>query len=342
MNTYIFEIGSFIFEINSRIEIDCFPFNSFIENNCLSKIHITIHLDDRDFLKKEFLEKCQNLKSVIPTELEIFYTEINQRLHKKRHINEHCNKYYTDGDNVFACFNYITDNFCLKYSYTNDDIYLYGNQYNLFRIMLDFFSVSSTILPLHASAISRNNQGFCLMGNSKSGKTSILLKLLQKEFEFIADDSVFVINDKITRVSNAISIRADATPLVFQKLGVEVNEKFNFTIDDIDCKVSDNTTLNKVMVLRKQSDEQCGGLLDMNEPFPLISHHSFWCLHYVANENKKEYITDLFTRSLNYWQEKIDNICFIDVDFSGFDGFIDNFCSYLNNLVLQNKIDKNV
>lgn len=341
MNTYIYEIGSFIFEVNSTIEIDCFPFNTFIENNCLSKIHISIHLDDSDFLKKEFLEKCQNLKSIIPSELEIFYTEINQLLHKKRNSKEHCNKYYTDGDHVFACFNYVTDNFCLKYSYTNNDIILYGNQYNLFRIILDFLSVSTTILPLHASALSRDNQGFCLIGNSKSGKTSILLKLLQRDFEFIADDSVFVNNDKIIRVSNSISIRTDVTPPVFQTLGVEVNKKVNFIVDKINCKVSDSATINKVIVLKKRSDEQYG-LLDMHQPFPLISHHSFWCLHYLAKENKKEYITDLLSRSLSYWQEKIDNICHIDVDFSDFEAFIDNFCAYLNNLVSQNKIDKNV
>lgn len=341
MNTYIYRIGSFTFEIYSRIEIDFFPFNTFIENNCLSKIHITIHLDDRDFLKKEFIEKCQNLKSIVPNELEIFYTEINQLLHKKRNINDHCNNYYTDGNNVFACFNYVTDNFFLKYSYINNEIYLYGNRYNLFRIILDFLSVSSTILPLHASAISRNNQGFCLMGNSKSGKTSILLKLLQRDFEFIADDSVFVNNDKIIRVSNSISIRTDVTPPVFQPLGDEVNEKFNFIVDKINCKVSDSATINKVIVLKKQSDEQCK-LLDMYEPIPLISNHSFWCLHYVAKENKKEYISVLLTRSLTYWQEKIDNICYIDVDFSDFGGFIDNFCDYLNNLILQSKIDQNV
>ena len=204
----------------------------------------------------------------------MFYDSLNKYLDKHYDLKSHINKYYRRGNKVFAIFPYDNDNFYLHYSYDNNNIYLIGNEDNLNRIILDFLTSSSEILPLHSSAIGINKTALCILSDSGCGKTSLMLKLLEKHFSFITDDSLFSINNKVYRVSNIINVYISK--------------------DYYDSKEKENTNIIKIM----------------KEPFPSISHQSYWCFHYIT-DNYLIKIQDIIKNSINYWEKELKDIKYL-------------------------------
>lgn len=73
----------------------------------------------------------------------------------------------------------------------------------------------------------------------------------------------------------------------------------------------------------------------MNEPFPAISHHSFWCTKFLVKENKDldKWIENKLRDSLFFWENKTKNAQTITINFNEFESEIEKF-DRLNNLIL--------
>ena len=68
------------------------------------------------------------------------------------------------------------------------------------------------LVPLHAACIGLDGRGVILMGPSGSGKSTVSLHCLLQGFDFLSEDSVFVVPDSMvaTGVANYIHVRSDS------------------------------------------------------------------------------------------------------------------------------------
>ena len=74
------------------------------------------------------------------------------------------------------------------------------------------------LVPLHAACVGRGGHGVLLMGESGSGKSTVSLLCLLAGFEFLSEDSVFVVPDTLlaTGVANFVHVRANSLRWVAQ------------------------------------------------------------------------------------------------------------------------------
>jgi hypothetical protein len=68
------------------------------------------------------------------------------------------------------------------------------------------------LIPLHGACVGRGPRGFVLMGASGSGKSTVSLQCLLHGFDFVSEDSTFVMPGSMqcTGVANFIHVRADS------------------------------------------------------------------------------------------------------------------------------------
>jgi hypothetical protein len=68
------------------------------------------------------------------------------------------------------------------------------------------------LVPLHAACVGQGGHGLLLMGPSGSGKSTLALHCLLEGFDFVSEDSVFVVPDTLvaTGVANFLHVRTDS------------------------------------------------------------------------------------------------------------------------------------
>ena len=293
--------------------------------------NIIIYLEEDIRKKEQLLKTCKETWNLCyPKELKNFYKVMNSYLIQKIHLESHVNYYYQKESSIVAYFPYYTDNFLLKYSYSDNIIKLYGNETNLYRILTDFASVNNKYLPLHASCLQKDKNVIGLVSTSGGGKTSLVLKLIQKGFNFVADDSLFMSQNKILPVSDLIAISKlyPNHPIIKRKIKRHKEEKVYIHLSKI-AKMADELLLEKCtktnfFYLQKRQGDW-NGLKAMKEPFPCIAHHSFWCLHYFEENKQLEYIDQKAKASFSFWENKLQNIQPIKLNFSEFDKSVESF-----------------
>lgn len=332
MYKYNWKIGYMLFEIytyNSKLKN---PFNNAlkIENKELSQTNIKIYLINNIYEVKRLVSFCdKNWKLIIPKEIQYFYKSINDNLIYKIDYSNHVNKYYQNDNEIIAYFPYPSDNFLLHYSYSSNIIKLYGNEMNLYRVLIDFLTINNKYLPLHSSCVKNENEVICLLGDSGCGKTSFTIKLLEKGFKFISDDSLFATDKEILQVNKIIGIckKFPNNDLIEKLLE-------NYNQDKVYLDVSKIGKISKFNSYRFSSNplfiflaknNSWKGLKYMKEPFPSISHHSFWCLHYFVKENQEKWIENRVEESFLFWDDKLKNIKTISIDFNNFENYIEDF-----------------
>lgn len=322
----IWKIGNFIFNIKTKKEKISYPFYIFPRGiGNLTQINIVLNEDFEE--KRKVIEFCEKEAELfVPEEIEYFYKSINALLKGRYLISEHVNRYYKVQDEIFGYFPYLTDNFVLQYSYKNDKIILYGNENNLYRVILDFLTVSGEYLPLHASAVAKGNVSLGFIAESGSGKTSLSIKLLERGYSLITDDSLFADNDGIFPVSKIIRINKEY-PICseFKKVIKQSDyKKISLNLDCIEKKfVLPNQTkkrrfLDMKFFILQKGEKKWKGLEYMKEPFPAISQHSFWCMQFIVKEKKEEWINEKIKKSIDLWNEKIKDAKIIKMDFDSF------------------------
>lgn len=295
--------------------------------------HLTIWLEENAKKKQELLKQCQATWNLcIPEELQNFYECMNKYLNKKIKFSNHVNKYYQKNNEIVAWFPYPSDNFLLHYFYGKNIIILYGNKMNLERILLDFMTVTNTYLPLHASSVQKGNKVIGLLSESGGGKTSLVLQLLQKDFSFVADDSLFANQNTVIPVSDIISVRKSFPnhPIIKKVVSSHKEEKIFIHLREI-TKIAKPSRLAsctdwKFYLLQKQKSSW-QGLANMEEPFPAISRHSFWCLHYFVPEHQKQFIENKIGKSFSFWEKKLEKIEPISINWQYFEEYVEDFAN---------------
>ena len=309
MFLHIWQIEDIRFRIytNSRnIKLPFYPkINRKINKN------IQIFLDESIGKKKTIIQQCEKeWEKFIPKEIMLFYEKMNNKLYWKLNVKEHINRYYRKNDEIIGYFPHITDDFLIHYSYKNNNITLYGNYINLYRILIDFASVATENLPLHASGVQNDDTAIILLSESGGGKTSVMLNLLEKGYKFITDDSLFIIDDKIVTVSDLISVKKQfPNNKKIEKILKNYNqEKVNLHIGDIvNIKSTENVQNIKYYMIRKYRF-RWAGLQYIKEPFSAISKHSFWCQHYFSSCNQEEWIQEKIYKSFDFWNKRLVKI----------------------------------
>lgn len=344
--TYFWQIGDYFITIhttNSKLKN---PFyNIYSKGNSITKninsltntIPIELWLEKNVTKKDEILSFCKKSAiHFIPKELECFYESLNYELGKSYCFSEHVNRYYKFNNYIFAHFPYPSDNFILQYSYDNNKIILYGNENNLYRILLDFLTISQDYLPLHASAIKKGDKAICLVSDSGCGKTSLLIQLLKRGYSFIADDSVFANDKEIFRISNLLTVRRDFPnhPKIMKIVKKHKEEKIVINIEQIAKIETSSTSFEKVsFFLLDNKNNLWNGLEKMTEPFPCISHHSFWCMFYLVKNNQKEWLDEKIKNSIIFWNQKLQHIKPLTVNLKYFESYVENFAKEMGKVV---------
>jgi hypothetical protein len=89
----------------------------------------------------------------------------------------------------------------------------YHTRYELIEFAV--FTLASRVqglIPLHGACVGRGSRGFVLMGASGSGKSTVSLQCLLHGFDFVSEDSTFVMPGPMlcTGVANFIHVRSDS------------------------------------------------------------------------------------------------------------------------------------
>lgn len=330
MNIHNWQIGNtkiIIYSNRKKIDLPYYPTET--ENTKNQKIIIYLNEDKSE--KERILKICKSTWELCyPKEIKLFYKTLNMFLSQKIDLDDHVNRYYKRNNQIIAWFPYYTDNFLIHYSYDNNIIKLYGTQINLYRILTDFASVNSTYFPLHASCLQKENNIIGLVGTSGGGKTSLVLKLIQKGFNFVGDDSLYMANNKVIPVSDLIAISKSFPnhPEIKRKIKKYKQEKIYIHLSNI-AKIATPEYLKKChnptfFYLQKRKEEW-KGLDSMKEPFPCIAHHSFWCLHYFETNNQKEFLFDKTKKSFDFWRNELKDIKPVYLNFEQFENSVENF-----------------
>lgn len=127
----------------------------------------------------------------VPEVLNEFYTAMDTL-----HIDclppyRHCNSWWKENGTLCAYFPYETDNFLMKIVPNDLLISIWGNEYNLNRVILDILACFAAIPPLHGAAVKKDERTIVLLGESGSGKTRVLKSLIDKGYTYIADEEIF-------------------------------------------------------------------------------------------------------------------------------------------------------
>jgi hypothetical protein len=71
---------------------------------------------------------------------------------------------------------------------------------------------AQALVPLHAACVGAGGRGLLLIGPSGSGKSTVSLHCLLQGFDFLSEDSVFVLPDSLiaTGVANFMHVRSDS------------------------------------------------------------------------------------------------------------------------------------
>jgi hypothetical protein len=92
-----------------------------------------------------------------------------------------------------------------------------GNAYYTRYELIEFavFTLAQRVqglIPLHAACVGRGGRGLLLMGGSGAGKSTLALHCLLAGFDFLSEDSTFVVADSMcaTGVSNFLHVRANS------------------------------------------------------------------------------------------------------------------------------------
>lgn len=82
------------------------------------------------------------------------------------------------------------------------------------------------LIPLHAACVATGRRGLILMGASGSGKSTVALQSLLDGFDFIAEDSTFVMPERMlcTGVPNFVHVRSDSLRWIDRSAAAAIRE----------------------------------------------------------------------------------------------------------------------
>lgn len=171
-----------------------------------------------------------------------------------------------------------------------------------------------------------------------------MIKLLQKKYNFLSDDSIFANNKEIFPTNYFLSVRKDFPnhPDIKKIVENHIEEKIFINIEkDISSILlsnSINISQNNFYII-KPKEKTWGGIRKMIEPFPCIAHHSFWCTKFLTNALDRsididKWISNKLDMSITFWENQTRNAEEIILDFSNFEYEIEKYDRQFSRLAI--------
>lgn len=236
-------------------------------------------------------------------------------------MKKHINRYIEFDEYIYAHYRYPSDEFYIAYHHYRNEIYLWGNEANLERILISVLSMTGKTLPFHAAFINYHGKGNMIIGNSNGGKTSITLQLIKRGGAYIADDIVYIDeNDLAHRCVEFISPRRSFLPASLnQYVDFEKGDRSFINLNSLqkahECKLMDSSCIDRILLISPLQVEN----VECTKLFCAFHHDSMIGLDFLHDFNRK--ISDLIDASLLQWSRlKADTkLDIISIDYCNFE-----------------------
>jgi hypothetical protein len=224
-----------------------------------------------------FQSLLENAVPIYPFGLQQFYAGLQEAGIKHLPFDQHCNRYYSCGDEILIDFPYSSDRFQIIFCRSTNDIFLFGPENSIRRILHDVCCIMAECLPIHGSAAAHGGKAVCFLGNSGSGKTFLLMNMLYQGYLYLADDELFLQDGIIHSVCDHIQLRPDPSK--------HFSEKTNTTTSALRVRTAEKALLNRSYILMPPNGS---GSMQL---FPCVARQSFWWL--IALSQREIEIMDL-------------------------------------------------
>ncbi len=257
--------------------------------------NVWYHPDRQGFFRQQFMECIQTARAVFPEALRFFYQTLQDYNVSFLPPEQHCNRYYRHENLMLADFPYAEDQFFMLWDPEKRTVWLYGRPECLRRILSDLQSISWSLLPIHGAAAQKDGKATCILGNTNSGKSFLLQILMKQGYSYLADDALYIKNDKIHRMDEFISLREGETKSL-QKINPA-------SFEDAGAEVS------KIWILEDLAGRE------FLQWFPCVAKQSFWWYDLLDfTPERKNEIQAKVAASAEYVKRMLEKGCFLRLD----------------------------
>lgn len=279
INKYQIKCGNFTFNINTHMQcVNEAAFDQIIANPMIPHFEVNIWIEKK--IDTDHLNACmENGINFIPPQIVKLYDILDCNGIPHIPSNKRINRFSDLNGMVYARFPYITDNFYLTYRPRTQEIFIVGDEVTLERIIIDFLSITAQMTPLHGGCVTINNNSFLILGESKSGKSSLILKLMDLGAEYIADDILFIHNNEVIRQGSYMGIRNDFLPQKLKSLYLGKSSEHYSYINIFEMekalgyRLGKRSTISDIFMIHPMEYSK----LATCQLFPMIPHESIWC-----------------------------------------------------------------
>jgi hypothetical protein len=323
IRTYQIECGNFTFWIHTHLtNINEHAFDNIIANDALPHYDIVIWIDMDN--KKKYIDKFNMFSDegidFFPDSIRNLYDSLDNNSLLHGEPNNHVNRYSLLNNIVYARFPYDSDDFYLSYQQGQNEIFIIGDEITLERVIVDFLSMTVKILPLHAGCVKIGRRTLVILGKSQSGKTSLVLKLMSLGAEYISDDILFIIGNKVFRHGSYIAVRRDFLLDQLQTLNnhMKSDNIVYLNISDLKkakYKFEEQSEIADILMLHPMDYSSLPGY----QLFPAVPHDSAWCIDLLGSDYRD--LNAFVGKSKEYYYDLLKNTHNLKIDFSDFDKY---------------------
>ena len=199
-----------------------------------------------------------------------------------RKIGNKYNKFKVKDDEVIGYFPYQLDDFYILYKVGSKTITIFGNEFNLNRIISDILTMYCALLPVHCACINYRHEGIVFLGESNSGKSLITDYYVKQGADYISDDYCLIKDNNAYRLQNSISVRCNNDE---KRRRLLVEPGVGYVSSSLIDKVFLIEEHNKETFLKKYKKSM----------FPSVTSESVWCCDVLGIVGEYE---RLFRKSL--------------------------------------------
>ena len=246
-------------------------------------------------------------------------------------MDRHINRYAVFNDAIYVHYAYPTDNFWAVFDRGGAEIYLWGAEVALERLLISFLTVTGGVMPYHAACVSADSKGSMIIGDSDSGKTSITLALLERGAGYVADDILFVDTELYGhRCCDYLAVRQEFLPLSLQRhVSITKGGKSFINVNTLQCKnmicAVNSAPIGKLFLLAplRQNNISCEKL------FCAFKHDCIFVAEMLGRSI--ESIAGIIDESMNGWNDLLRKVPIeeVAVDYYNFNASINELCDVI-------------
>ena len=253
-------------------------------------------------LAKQITSIVYENKAMLPASICDAYSYLGLGL---ENMQKHINKYVDHCGDIYVHYAFPSDDFYMIYNKTTAEIYLWGNRANLERILVSILSMTGDALPFHAACVSVKDKGYLILGDTNSGKTSLVLELMRRGASYVSDDIIYVDSSFYGhRCCDYLSMRAKYLhPSLENSVEFSRGEKVFMPTKELcrnlKCSIESGTSIDEIIILNPLLDSN----ISCTKLFCAFRHDSM-----VMNEILGGNICDMIDASMKLWNNMCETI----------------------------------